>query len=1147
MKNNDAKLIQRVLEGDDAAFSTLVQKYQKSIHALAWRKTGDFHIAEDITQDTFLKAYQELSTLNEPQRFASWLYVIASNYCKMWFRKKHFSTESLENISSVQLEKATYSEFVIEEKERSAEETQREVVKKLLAKLQESERTVMTLYYLGGMTHEEISEFLGVSVAAIKNRLYRARNRLKKEETMIREALEHFQISPNLTDNIMKEISRTKQMTPSGSKPFIPWIVGVTAVTIVLLMLGFSNQFLSRFQKPYNFNAASDMRVELIDTPIVQNLESDPDDQTQFGNVNAQGENIEVGQQTDSIASLDLDTIISKIKHNDNAVTSVTGDFVREHHQGDNKKGIGRTEFTLTFEDKKIKVEGQEGFASILYWDGERTWEGTNSRNLIFAFEIAPDKEKTDLEMIQHAFKQQGIELTDDVSIVAGDEPESFTLIENKTDKTYYFWLEGETTLLVYDHQLEYSTRPQWMIFSDYDPRYWLTFAIVSGNSYLSEPLWHLLEKHDSKIIGNEILNGEKTSVIRLTIPVSSNGDIKTPDKSYKLWISHDIGFRLVKSEETFTVENPTEWSSFKAGVTYIRTRKIDYHEYIPGVWFPKKIESSTAQKTSSEQQGGENIIYKAVLLTKQCRINTNVTELLSLGLHPATLVIDYADGRQKTIADVLNPKINDTWILLKNATLPDRKDASNQQIYKPTSIDLDTIIAKMKEYDDALLSATGKFVIEHHKETGIAKTEYALTIEGQKIRIQREWLPSPIVKDAPLVEQLLPDIELYDGNQRWDIYKYKKLLLSIEIVRNKEHSLLQTIKQTFKQQDIEIADDLHIIAENTPDSYTLVESNTGKTYSVILIGETTLKIYDLKHVEYAVRDYMAHQDRRLHDPIRHQWGMFSNLDPRYWLTYPSAGGITYLTEPLWQLLETHENQLLGSETLNGEETFVIRVNIPNQSLKLWISHEKGFRLVKMQRAFLIENPKGILELSFFQPGITYVETREIDYQEYSPDIWFPKKIERYYIPNAVDEPQLKEQVILKTVIHTKQCEINTDVPKLFRLDLPPDTPVFGLRMEKDTPKTEKINYLREEIFRTLKRRLDLRKLDNNLVEFDRENPNVSLLRNQVHKEKSKLLHVISSIISEYILYSKDPSVIESGGLFYDLMEQNGIHIQIGE
>ena len=62
MKHDDAKLIQRVLDGDDAAFSALVKKHQKSVHALAWRKTGDFHVAEEITQDTFLKAYQNLST-----------------------------------------------------------------------------------------------------------------------------------------------------------------------------------------------------------------------------------------------------------------------------------------------------------------------------------------------------------------------------------------------------------------------------------------------------------------------------------------------------------------------------------------------------------------------------------------------------------------------------------------------------------------------------------------------------------------------------------------------------------------------------------------------------------------------------------------------------------------------------------------------------------------------------------------------------------------------------------------------------------------------------------------------------------------------------------------------------------------------------
>ena len=303
MKNNDAQLIQSVLEGDDTAFSALVRKYQRSVHALAWRKIGDFHIAEDITQDTFLQAYQRLSTLKEPQRFASWLYVIAANYCKMWLRKKRLSTQPLEGTSSAQLEKATYSGYVIAENERTTAETQREVVKKLLAKLQESERTVITLYYLGEMTYEEMSEFLGVSVAAIKNRLYRARRRLKEEEPMIREALGNFQITPNLTDNIMQEISRLKPATPSASKPLVPWAIGVSALVVVFLMLGIGNQYLSRFQKPYSFDAASEMTVELIEAPIVLNLDFKPDVRTQLGNVNTPSKSDTTNQQPNDVSA----------------------------------------------------------------------------------------------------------------------------------------------------------------------------------------------------------------------------------------------------------------------------------------------------------------------------------------------------------------------------------------------------------------------------------------------------------------------------------------------------------------------------------------------------------------------------------------------------------------------------------------------------------------------------------------------------------------------------------------------------------------------------------------------------------------------------------------------------------------------------
>ena len=88
MKNEDAHLVNQFLTGNEGAFTTLVRKYQKSVHALAWRKVGDFHIAEEITQDTFLKAYQKLATLKNPNQFAGWLYVIADRICIDWHRKQ---------------------------------------------------------------------------------------------------------------------------------------------------------------------------------------------------------------------------------------------------------------------------------------------------------------------------------------------------------------------------------------------------------------------------------------------------------------------------------------------------------------------------------------------------------------------------------------------------------------------------------------------------------------------------------------------------------------------------------------------------------------------------------------------------------------------------------------------------------------------------------------------------------------------------------------------------------------------------------------------------------------------------------------------------------------------------------------------------
>ena len=187
MKNEDVQLIERTLAGDESAFSTLVRKYQKPVHAFVRRKVGDFHIAEEITQDIFLRVYEKLQTLKNPNTFAGWLYVIAAHQCFAWFEKKRIPMESLDAMPPEELEELAYGQYRAKQQEEFANEQQREVVEGLLQKLPEGERSVVTLHYLDSMTCEDVSELLGVSPNTVKSRLHRARKRLKKDESTIRE------------------------------------------------------------------------------------------------------------------------------------------------------------------------------------------------------------------------------------------------------------------------------------------------------------------------------------------------------------------------------------------------------------------------------------------------------------------------------------------------------------------------------------------------------------------------------------------------------------------------------------------------------------------------------------------------------------------------------------------------------------------------------------------------------------------------------------------------------------------------------------------------------------------------------------------------------------------------------------------------
>ena len=285
-RENDAQLIHEILSGDEAAFSRLIQKYQKSVHALAWRKIGDFHHAEEVTQDTFLQVYKKLSTLKNPNQFAGWLYVIANRHCIAWMRKQKPTVQSLEETPVKETEKSDYERYVSEQREAEAIERRHEIVEKLLEKLPESERTIVTLYYLGEMTLKEIGDFLGVSMNTIASRFRRARKRLQADqELLIQETLSGVQLSENLIKNVMRQIADIDPTRPTVTKPLLPWIAVGAFTILVILLFGTNNRYLVRFQKPYSFEAISQPTIEIVDAPIIHNIDSKPSVRNQIGQV----------------------------------------------------------------------------------------------------------------------------------------------------------------------------------------------------------------------------------------------------------------------------------------------------------------------------------------------------------------------------------------------------------------------------------------------------------------------------------------------------------------------------------------------------------------------------------------------------------------------------------------------------------------------------------------------------------------------------------------------------------------------------------------------------------------------------------------------------------------------------------------------
>jgi len=159
-------------------FAQLVQRYQQYVFTLVGRFTASREDAEEISQDIFVKAYRSLADFRGEAKFSTWLYTVVRTSCITFLRKKKLDTTSLDNERTfLQLEskESGFKANMIEQKSRHA------MVNAAIQLLSPDDSQVLTLFYKGEQTLEEIGRIMGLDPNTVKVKLHRARNRLKEK------------------------------------------------------------------------------------------------------------------------------------------------------------------------------------------------------------------------------------------------------------------------------------------------------------------------------------------------------------------------------------------------------------------------------------------------------------------------------------------------------------------------------------------------------------------------------------------------------------------------------------------------------------------------------------------------------------------------------------------------------------------------------------------------------------------------------------------------------------------------------------------------------------------------------------------------------------------------------------------------------
>jgi len=173
MGDADYDLVLQSQQGNPAAFETLISNHQRMIHSLTFRMTGSLADAEDLAQETFIRAYEQIGTFRGTAKFSTWLYRIAFNTCLNWrqseARRFRLQVNCGEEFSVTHANGDIYS----------AESQANQQVQSALLRLPAKQRAAIVLTIYDGLNHAETAHILGCSETTVSWRVFAAKRKLK--------------------------------------------------------------------------------------------------------------------------------------------------------------------------------------------------------------------------------------------------------------------------------------------------------------------------------------------------------------------------------------------------------------------------------------------------------------------------------------------------------------------------------------------------------------------------------------------------------------------------------------------------------------------------------------------------------------------------------------------------------------------------------------------------------------------------------------------------------------------------------------------------------------------------------------------------------------------------------------------------------